>query len=440
MPLFAVRAWLKRVQPRPFGDVEGEASAERDGGDEEVEPLARPCIRRRSKSWEIVTDPSEIAPGETIVVPATYGGIDAGNWAPEAQGVVIDWGDWAQLRQRGRPVVRLVRGVLDQWVREHEGAEEVLKRLPFVASEEDPEADVRALVRDWLPALAENAKPELEILLRAITPGHRMILLPSGAITLVGRRRVVHGLEGGIPRGEAAADVITEDDDSSSFIGREVTLARHLADVREQARRFARNVGFSEPLAADIALAAWLHDVGKADPRFQRMLLGGSEVRAALQKEPLAKSNGEQRDTKAREEARRRAEYPRGCRHEILSVAMLEGSALEAHDRDLVLHLVGSHHGWCRPFAPAEDPGPELGVTLELEGLSLQANAAHRLARLDSGVTDRFFALVERYGWWGLAWMEAVMRLADHRASEGTTVEEAFSDAVLRPLESTRSS
>jgi CRISPR-associated endonuclease/helicase Cas3 len=217
---------------------------------------------------------------------------------------------------------------------------------------------------------------------------------------------------------ETVSDVITEDDDSSSFVGREVTLAGHLEDVRTTARTFARNLGFSVEVAEDVALAARLHDIGKADPRFQRMLLGGSEIRASMSQVFLAKSKGESRDAVARELARERADYPKGYRHELLSVAMLDGVELPAHDRELVLHLVGSHHGWCRPFAPATDPGPSLEVPLELDGFRFRADAAHTLARLDSGVPERFFGLIERYGWWGLAWLEAVMRLADHRASE----------------------
>jgi CRISPR-associated endonuclease/helicase Cas3 len=86
-------------------------------------------------------------------------------------------------------------------------------------------------------------------------------------------------------------------------------------------------------------------------------------------------------------------------------------------DLDLVLHLVAAHHGWCRPLAPvAPDPFP---VDVEfITGISsLRASSAHGLQRLDSGVSDRFFHLVRRYGWFGLAWLEAILRLADHRRS-----------------------
>jgi CRISPR-associated endonuclease/helicase Cas3 len=157
------------------------------------------------------------------------------------------------------------------------------------------------------------------------------------------------------------------------------------------------------------------------------MLHGGSAFKVEVAPEPIAKSALVVADRAARIRAFERSGYPKGARHELASVALMMavGDPLldKASDRDLVLHLVASHHGWCRPFAPVVgDPDPvdlELDPgKLALDGSPVKVSSKHALARLDSGISERFWRLVERYGWFGLAWLEAILRLADHRRSE----------------------
>lgn len=83
----------------------------------------------------------------------------------------------------------------------------------------------------------------------------------------------------------------------------------------------------------------------------------------------------------------------------------------------MILHLIAAHHGYARPFAPVvlDDDPPDV----EYEGAS--SSSADRSERpphrLDSGVADRFWSLTRRYGWWGLAYIETLLRLADQQAS-----------------------
>jgi CRISPR-associated endonuclease/helicase Cas3 len=83
------------------------------------------------------------------------------------------------------------------------------------------------------------------------------------------------------------------------------------------------------------------------------------------------------------------AGLPRGWRHEVASLAM------RPEADDLVRYLVGAHHGRGRPWLPA---APD--VTLWR-----QAGGAHwpTLAQ----------RMTQRHGHWGLAYLEAIVRLAD---------------------------
>ena len=59
----------------------------------------------------------------------------------------------------------------------------------------------------------------------------------------------------------------------------------------------------------------------------------------------------------------------------------------------------------------------DLTVLIKLEKPLLTASNRHELESLGSGWADQFWSLVQRYGYWGLCYLEAVLRIADHRQS-----------------------
>lgn len=87
-----------------------------------------------------------------------------------------------------------------------------------------------------------------------------------------------------------------------------------------------------------------------------------------------------------------------------------------------MLHLIATHHGYARPFAPLVfDPEPPgIAAQVGTESLAVETDerqswpAAHHLS---SGNADRFGRIIRRHGWWGAAFLEAVLRLADWTAS-----------------------
>jgi CRISPR-associated endonuclease/helicase Cas3 len=134
----------------------------------------------------------------------------------------------------------------------------------------------------------------------------------------------------------------------------------------------------------------------------------------------LAKSDGMPQTPRQRKQARERAGLPEGFRHEMLSVQIVEhGNLIAANHlhRTLILHLIAAHHGYARPFAPVvmDSEPPEVNVN----GVTLTewARSEALPPRIDSGIAERFWELTRWYGWWGLAYLEALLRLADQQAS-----------------------
>lgn len=406
LPISAVRRWLRSAEEASLADVA--ISLEDDERSRGPVTPARPALAWSGEDSRVVL-PDAIRPGMTLVVPCAYGGLRDGNWNPDATEPATDLAERALWQARGQASLRLDNASLPA----------VLSvRTPPRTTADEPLPQRREQVADWLAwaqdqGLLDHWPPLLAALRRRL----RIVEHGDGGLTLLGGRPANAGA--------------SSEDDGASFTDEPVTLVAHSSEVRAWAQRFVGNLGLDAKLASDVTLAAWLHDVGKADPRFQRWLVGGSDLRLALMDAPLAKSAQSSADQRALRDARLRAGYPEGYRHELLSVAMLERQPdvmARAYDADLVLHLVGSHHGWCRPFAPAvEDVSPALAL-VRLPGeegcgaVSLESSTEHRLGRLDSGVADRFWRLNRRYGWWGLAWLEAIVRLADHRASEPSAV------------------
>ena len=90
----------------------------------------------------------------------------------------------------------------------------------------------------------------------------------------------------------------------------------------------------------------------------------------------------------------------------------------QASDPDLVIHLIASHHGLARPLGRfARDESPRM-VSYEFDGHTLEADSgAVNAAEFDIETADRFRRLTRKYGHHGLAWLETILRLADHRQS-----------------------
>lgn len=172
-------------------------------------------------------------------------------------------------------------------------------------------------------------------------------------------------------------------------------LAVHQDWARSEMIRLAKAAGLSEAAADALAVAAGLHDEGKKASRWQRAFKAPRDAKKYSLSGPLAKTRGPIDQA-----------ILDGYRHEFGSLLAIEENAefkaLPEDWRELLLHLVAAHHGQARPVI--ETRGCEDGPPSLLEERACT-------------VALRFARLQKRWGPWGLAWWEALMRAADRRAS-----------------------
>jgi CRISPR-associated endonuclease/helicase Cas3 len=180
-------------------------------------------------------------------------------------------------------------------------------------------------------------------------------------------------------------------DGSGSAGQKKCELDPHLDAAGQSAERFVDTLRLGEPVRSAVVFATRHHDRGKRRDRWQRAI-----GNVAYPKEVWAKS-----------EHSRSPEDVIAYRHEfgsLLDVSDLsktpEFAALAEEARELVLHLIAAHHGRARPhFPPDERYDPER-----------PEDEAERMA---GQVPQRFERLQRRYGRWGLAYLESLVRAAD---------------------------
>ena len=173
-----------------------------------------------------------------------------------------------------------------------------------------------------------------------------------------------------------------------------VPLDHHSQDVEAHAGSIAKKLALPESLTQCVILAARFHDFGKRRVYWQHgignansnlwLAKPGPQLRPRFLSEPYRHEFGSLLD------AEKEAEFRK----------------LSPDEQDLVLHLIAAHHGRARPhFTTEESFDPD--ATLD-ESQRIAAEVPRRFARLQ-----------RRYGRWGLAYLESLLRAADYAASAG---------------------
>lgn len=224
--------------------------------------------------------------------------------------------------------------------------------------------------------------------------------------------------------------------DGRSRMACTIELSQHLGDVEDAAARLCKSLGGIEESTEILRASRW-HDVGKSHAVFQATMHDCPLSEVADKSPLLAKSPSRSRHQR------------KHFRHELASMlAWLEHAGNE-NNADLVAYLIAAHHGKVRlslravpdekepvkPFGPRFARGVWEGDTLpevEIPGRETVPASRLRLDLMELGEgamgpswTARTQKLLDTYGPFRLAWLEALVRIADWRASGMEQEEQA---------------
>lgn len=423
IPFRAAIAWLTGAAEQEVADID--VYANERPATEEVRSRPGSMLAMRDDAW-LQIRPSDVRPGDVIVLPSARGGLDEFGWNPLSTSPVADVRDVATLVSRGgRPALRLDQRTcervldspspetllaLDSAIRELRESLE-----PNELRDMQAEAGVDTVENKIVSALADAARsnevrPQYRELIDRLTKADVKV-----EVTQVDHdgQLILRALSP--DRGDEADDDVSM---ASSVSKRQVLLDNHHESVGTRTRAICDALGLGA-LTELLVFAAEHHDLGKLDPRFQAALRDGDTFLAEASDHALAKSGFDPRSAASRR-ARRRSGLPDRFRHEtwsaVLAEQILRARGIPETDIELVSHLIATHHGYCRPyFEPVLDPAPR-----RLDYVAADcavSTVTETVASADLSTVSRFDRLNRRYGYWGLALLETIVRCADQTCS-----------------------
>lgn len=225
---------------------------------------------------------------------------------------------------------------------------------------------------------------------------------------------------GAVPVEPAAAAAPPEslDGDRRAEMRVAVPLSSHLRLCQSVAETLCADLAIDGPERAAVIRAARWHDVGKAHPAFQAAARATLPEGHPLAGDLLAKSMG------------RLAYGRRHFRHELASALAFRAIHGDTDGAGLVAYLIAAHHGKVRvavrslPDEAAEGRVRGIGdgdllPPVDVAGIEAMGETVLSLAplRLGGGWNDTAQRLLAGLGPFRLAWLEALVRIADWRAS-----------------------